>query len=634
MSRRPWLLAVPALLLLSGCTTSSAITPQTRPAMRLVAFDSCPQLLTELRAAARQSIGPYGLPGTESPALAGGARTMTAEKAAVPGVAFSDSNFSGTNVQEAGIDEPDMVKTDGRRIVTVSPAGVLSVVDPATRVRTGRLDLGISGSAQVLLSGEHALVLVDSSSYQAYKRQFRPAGARSEILLVDLSGPPRLISRYRTEGELIDARQDGETAHVVVSTSPNLKFPMRAESADGLLTENRKAIASAGLDAWLPAWEITTGTTTSQGRLGCGSVSRPASFSGTSMLSVLTFNLNAPSLTDGDPVGVVTDGNIVYGTATSLYVANDQRWRVNEISPVPMRPRIAAVPEASSYSTHPIPEQSMPAPLPASAPGTEIYRFALSGSAKPVFTASGTVPGQLLNQYSMSEWDGYLRVATTDGSVGASAVRVLQEKDGKLAPVSAVTGLGQGEQIYSVRFIGPRGYVVTFRQTDPLYSLDLTDPAHPRVTGALKITGYSSHLQPIDDSHLIGIGQEASTDGRIQGAQISLFDVADPADPRRLAQVQVQDGQSEAGFDPHALLWWPATRLLVIPMTDSASTGALAIRVTADGLQTIGRITPPPAADPVRRELVIGDALWTVSDTGLLASNLSTLDKTAWIPLT
>jgi uncharacterized secreted protein with C-terminal beta-propeller domain len=186
--------------------------------------------------------------------------------------------------------------------------------------------------------------------------------------------------------------------------------------------------------------------------------------------------------------------------------------------------------------------------------------------------------------------------------------------------------------------------VVTFRQTDPLYSLDLADPAHPRTTGSLKITGYSAHLQPVDDGRLVGIGQEASTQGRALGTQISLFDVADPAAPRRLAQVQVSGGSSQAEFDPHAVLWWPATHLLVVPISAPTSAAAsayreaaLAVRVTRDGVRTLAQIAVPSGA--VTRELVVGDTLWIMTDTGVLATSLSASSSSSspadavWLPL-
>jgi len=395
-------------LSLSGCTRSSI---KSRPPLTLVAFDSCAQLLAELRAATAASIGPYGLPGNEVRPLSmkGAAQDSVAERAAVPGPAAA---HSGTNVNEAGVDEPDLVKTDGRRIVTVGN-GVLRVVDPATRTQTGRLELGADGQAQLLLSGDRALVLVSGGGYRGPMRSMRPVGGEAEVLLVDLAGAPRVISRYHGSGTLVDARQTGSVARVVLSSTPTIQFPARANSAAGLLRENRAAVARAPLTAWLPSWEITTGTATTKGRLGCGSISRPASFSGTALLSVLTFDLGGAALTDGDPVGVVADGDTVYGTPTSLYVANNASSRISVGGPAMVGPG-----------------------------NTEIFRFAISGAGKPVFAASGSVPGTLLNQYAMSEWDGYLRVATTNPATNTSAVRVLRETAGKLAQVGSVDGLG------------------------------------------------------------------------------------------------------------------------------------------------------------------------------------------------
>ena len=115
-----------------------------------------------------------------------------------------------------------------------------------------------------------------------------------------------------------------------------------------------------------------------------------------------------------------------------------------------------------------------------------------------------------------------------------SAVTVLREQGGRLAQIGQVGGLGRGERIYAARFLGDVGYLVTFRQVDPLYTIDLSNPAAPKVAGELKITGYSAYLHPIGEDLLLGVGQEASEQGRRLGAQVSLFDVSDPASPKRL----------------------------------------------------------------------------------------------------
>jgi len=599
---------------LGGCTADKKPTPPSQTAaMRLVAFDSCQQLRDELRAAGAASIGPYGFPGTgvfaEPAVVAGGARTgldSGLAPMAAPGTAAKsvpDAGFSGTNVNEADADEPDIVKTDGRRIVTVS-GGTLRVVDAGTRRQTGKLVLGdaVGGEVNLLLSGDKALVLV-AGGYGRYRvgKVASPIADGPHLLLVDLAGTPRVISTYSGEGMLVDARQTGSTARVVLRSAPRITLPepMAAKDDDARIAANRKAVSGAPVDSWLPTWSVTTDGVTERGTVGCGHVSHPAAYSAGAMLTILTFDLGATRLSSGEPVSIVADGDTVYGTGTSLYVANDQRWRLDIWR--------GGDPKAGA----------------AARQQTEIYRFDTPAGRPPTYTAAGTVPGVLVNQYALSDSDGYLRVATTDSTAGSSAVRVLQRQGDKLTQVGEVDGLGKGERIYSVRFIGPRGYVVTFKQTDPLYSLDLGDPRHPRVTGELKITGYSAHLQPAGDGRLIGIGQEASAVGRVQGTQVSLFDVADPADPRRLAQYHVTGGQSEAEWDPHALLYWPGTNLLVVPMMSSA----VALRVTDDGLTPIGTIR-----EPVRRSLVVGDVLWTVADDGLRASSLSTMDQLDWLP--
>jgi uncharacterized secreted protein with C-terminal beta-propeller domain len=291
----------------------------------------------------------------------------------------------------------------------------------------------------------------------------------------------------------------------------------------------------------------------------------------------------------------------VYANGRSLYVATDQRWRFGPM----LRGR----------------------PVPGRDEQTEVYKFDISGTGRPKYVAGGTVPGWLINQYAMSEWEGNLRLATTLRQ-DESSVYVL---NGSLQRVGQVGGLGRSERIYAVRFVGATGYVVTFRQTDPLYVVDLRDAGKPRVTGELKINGYSAYLHPAGNGRLIGVGQDADAGGRVKGMQVSLFDVADPAKPGRVAQYTVPGGHTEAEFDPHAFLYWPPTGLLVVPIItpgdpvrDQGLSGALALRLSTGSISDAGRVAGPQG-EQIRRSLVIGGVLWTVSDTSLAAHDIGSL---------
>jgi hypothetical protein len=629
----------------------------------LVAFDSCGQALTGLRAATKAALNTFRYYGGALPIPSA---ATNAEKGA-PGAAQGDSaaavpapakapqegaDYSGTNTHESGVDEPDLVKTDGRRIVTVS-AGTLRVVDAGSRRLVGQLDLSENGNdairyapGDMLIAGDHALVLMDQQVAYATKGgpvvdiapapggvavdpQFGPDVIRGAVLiLVDLNSP-KVLSRARVDGSLVDARQVGAIARVVVRSTPHLDYPDMPNAAPAeRLAADQAYVDAAGIEAWAPRMEVTNTGRTTRSQVPCESISRPASYSGNNLLTVLTFDVTAGVLTDGIPVSIVADGDTVYGTGPSLYVASNQAWR--------------AVPLDDSGKPQPV------------EPTTEIYKFNTSAPGRPTFVAGGSVPGHLINQYAMSEWNDKLRVATTTAATGGaqtasqSGVYVLTQDGRTLTHVGAVDGLGKGERIYAVRFVGPVGYVVTFRQTDPLYTLDLSDPTRPTVKGELKIPGYSAYLHPADTARLIGVGQDATTQGRVTGTQVSLFDVGDLANPVRLAQYKLAGAYSEAEFEPHAFLYWPADGLIVIPLQArgvvvsngarlAANTGALVLRLGSSGISEVGFLTHPSQtgsgyAAPIRRSLIINSTLWTVSDGGLMANDKNSLARLAWIP--
>ncbi len=321
------------------------------------------------------------------------------------------------------------------------------------------------------------------------------------------------------------------------------------------------------------------------------------------MLTVYTvdFGRGLPAV---DADAIFTSADTVYASPSALYVAT-QRWDDGALGGA----------------------------------NTSIHRFDTSDPDRTGYSASGAVPGTLLNQFALSEDKGVLRAATTlgFGPEAESKVTTLDRRDGHLLHRGQVGGLGLGERIYAVRFIGDVGYVVTFRQTDPLYTLDLSDPDNPRVVGELKIPGYSAYLHPVGEELLLGVGQEATSDGRVQGLQLSLFDVSDLAHPARLQKAQIGERWSSSAveWDHHAFLWWPATKLAVLPIDSQDFTGAAGYRVDrARGISELGRVSHDNLGGrwtpSISRAVVVGPRLFTVSDLGIKASGLESFAGAGW----
>ena len=511
-----------------------------------------------------------------------------------------DTTRSTTTVQEEGIDEGDLVETDGRHLYGVVE-GILRAVDLESMALVGE---------HVLPGGEHQMILTTTALVVVTLRwdTATPSTRVARFSLVDegfeFQGATHL------EGSTVAMRGQGSRIRIVLRHDPvaRLGFVMpRGGDPEGeriALAENRAVIAAVTAQDLLPRAfeEAADGTRTSPSIvLPCDRVGTPGEFSGFGLSWVATLDTAEP-VDDLEVVasgGVVADASSVYATAGSLYVATTRAQDL--VGP--------------TVSIH------------ASPVMTDIHRFDLGTGPVARYRGSGTVPGWLVNSYAMSEHAGRLRVATTSDSAGFggerdSGVHVLELVSGsggefELVEVGAVRGLGPGETIQAVRYLGASAYVVTFRQVDPLYVIDLRDPREPRVEGELKVPGYSTHLHPVGAGRLVGVGFDATSEGRVTGTQLSLFDVAVPTVPSLLATVAVGDW-TEAAVDPHAVLWWPETRDLVVP----APEGALVARVHDDVIVTRGRLQ---ASEPARRSVIAGGRLVTVHPEGVRIWDLATL---------
>jgi uncharacterized secreted protein with C-terminal beta-propeller domain len=620
------LLAAIALVTTSA-PAAAAPRKVVRPALK--AFESCGSLVRYGRRHAFRTLGPEVIgpikPIAPLALLPQPGVLMREDAAGAPGTSapIEGQDFSATNVQEAGIDEPDIVKTDGSRLFAVA-RGTLHAVDVTgdTPQRTDTLELPPKAHGhQLLLRGSRLLVMS------------RTVGSTvlSEVE-ISPTATMRVVRTLTVRGDFIDARMTGGAVRVVISTSPlALNLPLASGktlwSMRQAALRNRARVRRSGALRWVPSYVVRDRRTRTKVRrfVPCRAVRRSNVFAGLNTLTVLTIDLDT-GLPPLDSDSVMTDGEdytgAVYAGRDGLYVATE-RWSDDG----------EAMFRVGSGTT------------------TQIHKFDASQPGDTSYRGSGSVRGYLLSQFAMSEYQGHVRVASTSDAVefaggrdrkSESFVTVLGEQAGTLVRVGGVRGLGRGERIYSVRFIDDKGYVVTFREVDPLYTLDLSTPSAPRVVGELKIRGFSAYLHPAGDDLLIGVGQDATRQGRTLGTQISLFDVSDPANPQRLHQRTVASGSwSEVEYNHHAFLFWPPLKLAVLPVDArdakhrSLFSGAVGFRIgRTEGIAESFRISHGSRRrpQPVTRSLVVGGSLLTLSEAGLAANSLSTFRGLGFVP--
>ncbi len=641
MARRIVLIALPLLLVASACSSGGG-TPRTSgttdlgevelATAGLTPFDSCDALLTHLRTEGAERVGPYGFDdqvflfdelAAEDMAAAEGGGEVRGQALPAP---VSTVPTSGTNTQEAFVDEADIVKATADRLLVVDDQW-LRVVDLTGDQPVVRGSVELPGwSQEILVVGDRVLALGANEQYpqplidDVLESTWAPYGpATATLTEIDVSDPanPTIAHSLEVEGGYLSSRLVGETARVVVSaTHPSFPFVYPSDDspqARAIAEEaNQRLIEESELADWLPGATLDG---TEVDVVDCASVQQPDEFSGFGFLSVLTVDLTEP-LGTPPSTSVLADGQTVYASTESLYVATSRPQEVagsDDPGPVPLPPE--TVPGEEGYET-------------------ALHRFDITGAGPATYLASGVVTGHLVDQFSMSEQDGLLRVATTEGAPwsslesAASRVAVLETDGQALVEIGAVDGLGRTEQIYSVRFVGDTGYVVTFRQTDPLFVIDLSEPTAPTLRGELEIPGYSAYLHPLDDGHLLGVGQDATESGMTTGLQVSVFDVTDPANPARVDQVVLPGEGSEVEWDHRAFLYWGPTGQAVLPIW----TGSLVLDVGPDHVDEQGRVDVQDGQE-VRRNVVVGDRLLTLGSDTLLTSDLATLEPLSEIAL-
>ncbi len=482
--------------------------------------------------------------------------------------------FSGTPLQEQGVDEDDRLKTDGQMLYALHAARVDTPTPQADRLGVSRIqadgnlqDLGsISLRADWRASGlflaEEARRLAVLSSKSSYG-PIQPAlpavtsliampterSIALDVYGVQTGALPAAQARMEIDGWLVASRRIGNVLYLVSSWTPDLsawRVPANSTPAQVSTT-----LATLTAEALLPKVRVNGGAAQPLvAETDC--YVQPANATlGLQLTTITAIDLASGSLQRASRC-FVGDGSAVYMSPANVYIASSQQVWI-----------------AAAFTATVFPRETT----------TDIHKFALDGLGV-TYRASGQVPGHLgwdaeKMPYRMSEHNGDLRVLTYTGDTGWSgspqatpittarpspATLTVLRENAAARSLQAVASLPngrrpaplghEGEQVYAVHFAGPRAYVVTFRRTDPLYVLDLSDAADPKAVGELVMPGYSEVLRPIANGNwLVGIGRDASTSGVVEGLKVALFDVRNPAAPRVAASISLGGRGSTSALD-------------------------------------------------------------------------------------
>jgi len=587
----------------------AAETQSTSPALEAV--ENCPTLLEELKKAAieemearvdanRQSAirGDMCLPIAYDCAVCDTDYAPTAgpEKTTTSGGA---TDYSETNVQVAGVDEADFIKNDGSyiyilaegkfRIVAAWPPEQASEISAFEIEGTPKKLFVHEGRAFIYSSLDRIVQnndygfggLYDAGDTECtygYDCDFTGDGRELKITVLDISdvAAPRMVRETRFSGSYLNSRRIGNAVYsVVVFPEPSLKglkywpddfwndFSCDEQYSDeltnaffdALKANNKKQILLTDISHWLPSMKDVRydGENTQEDDTlleSCDGFYRATQADGKNFLSIISTEVNgtAPLNT----TTIIGKPGAVYASSSSLYVA--ARHSQQTVYSSWFFPNDEQIKEAST-----------------------IHKFGLVDNPPAAqYIGSGVVKGRVLNQFSMDEFQGFFRLATTSGRLPDpkthSTISILEENSGTLNVVGQIDNIAPTEDIRSARFMGDKGYIVTFKKTDPLFVFDLSEPRKPTIAGELKIPGFSTYMHRLDDNHLLTIGYDADDQGRFawfQGIMLQIFDVSDMKNPL-LAHKEVigtRGSTSEAATNHLAFNYFGSKGLLAIPMT-------------------------------------------------------------------
>ncbi|MCF7799193.1 beta-propeller domain-containing protein [Candidatus Woesearchaeota archaeon] len=663
-------------LLATGCTTSDPYTPYTGTYQEYEGTIETPDLQNfasveeyqELASSSSKSLYGnmmYGLDMVQEVAMPSRSVELSADTAMTMnggGLAYSE-----TNNQVTGVDEADIIKTDGEYIYTIT-GSMLYIVEayPAEDAQVlSTVNFEEYNPTSMFIVDDKLVVFGTFNDNDFYDELgFRPRSGMTFVQFYDVSdrNNPVLDEKFEFEGRYFDARLIDDDVYLVVQASPGV----RDEYPTPIIIQN-DVVRSMPIDDMF---------------------FRPMPYNYLQLITTHAINVDDY---DMDSVAITTESlQTVYMSENNIYLVGQEyisEWELREeiIKDVlhddltqADRALIASIKkidnkilnqaekeqkimqvyyyyiDAMSSEEESTFEKDVDAQLAEQLEELEYLEYSLidkisADNGKLAIASQGKVPGQLSNQFSLDEYEGNLRVATTINTVWSSVIKERSEStnnvwvlDDNLEIVGQLTGLAEGERIYSTRFVGDRLYMVTFRQIDPFFVIDLSNPQNPRSLGELKIPGFSRYLHPYDENHIIGIGREATDMGRTQGLKISLFDVSDVVNPKEVAKFVTQEkyASSIAEYEHKAFLFSKEKNLLVIPAysynyRDEGETynGALVFDIDTEEIELRGLIDHSGSLDSnyyyqagVERSLYIEDMLYTKSPRLLRINSLDTLE--------